>query len=241
MKTLFKIIFLIGILFTFHSCDNDDDSPNTPDPISVTDINGNVYETVTVGTQVWTTSNFKATQLNDGTPIEFFEFTPGDDNWFFNSRTTSMYALPFTADLGNNYPDPLPADFYGYTYSRGTINSGKLAPAGWRVPTLADFQLLESHLTTTYGAENVSKSLRSQTDWFPNDLTTNESGFTVLPNGYTVITGSATGAPAISTFSTSDDLSATQHTLVQLVSSSDEMLFSVEDNRFCGAIRLIKE
>nr|WP_042289520.1 FISUMP domain-containing protein [Nonlabens ulvanivorans] len=241
MKNLLKLSLVTLMTLSLNSCNHDDDSSSAEVSITVTDVNGNNYQTVTIGAQVWTTTNFKATQLNDGTPIELFDFTPNDNDWFDNSRTSSMYVKPSTSDLSNMYPDPLPEDFYGYVYSRGAINSGKLAPAGWRVPTLADFQTLRANLSATYGAANVSTSLRSQTDWFPNDLTSNLSNFTALPNGYCTVVGNATGAPAIATFMTRNEISATDHNIVQLIPSENDVLIIEEDSRFCGGVRLIQE
>ena len=79
--------------------------------------------------------NLKVTRLKDGTPLAFYDFTPNDDDWFFNGASTPMYTWAFTGDLNMLYPEELPEDFYGALYSSAAIESGKLAPEGGRVAT----------------------------------------------------------------------------------------------------------
>jgi len=60
-----EILLLTFLLMIISSCKKDQDS----DPKSVTDIDGNVYNTVVIGTQVWLKENLKVTKLNDGAAI----------------------------------------------------------------------------------------------------------------------------------------------------------------------------
>lgn len=82
---------------------------------TVTDIDGNVYSTVTIGTQVWLGENLKTTTYNDGSDI-------------LNSPSTAGSYLIY----GNN-PDN--KDTYGALYNWYAVNTGKLCPTGWHVPT----------------------------------------------------------------------------------------------------------
>jgi len=87
----------------------------------VTDIDGNTYSVVQIGNQTWMAENLKVTRLNDGTPLSFYDFTPNDDDWFFNGASTPMYTWAFTGDLNMLYPEELPEDFYGALYSSAPI------------------------------------------------------------------------------------------------------------------------
>jgi uncharacterized protein (TIGR02145 family) len=73
---------------------------------------------------------------------------------------------------------------YGGLYNWYTINTGKLCPSGWHVPTNEDF----TELTTYLDGEGVAGGKLKEagtTHWFePNTGATDESGFTALPGGY---------------------------------------------------------
>ncbi len=205
---------------------------------SVADIDGNVYGVVQIGNQLWTTENLKVTQLNDGTPLTFFDFTPDDDDWFFNGATTPMYTWAFTGDLGNFYPEELPQDFYGALYSSAAIESGKLAPEGWRVATVVDYQALQQFLNSETQGQ-VADALRSANGWFGTNGT-DAYRMNILPNGYCTTTGSATGAQAIATLGTSN-LVGQDRTMINLSPDEEELVFTLTDQRFGSAIRLVKE
>lgn len=144
-----------------------------PDPSddTVTDIDGNVYHTVTIGSQVWMVENLKTTRNNDGTAIHH---VTSDTEWTL--LTTPAYCW-YNNDLSNKNP-------YGALYNWYAVNTGKLAPTGWHVPSDAEFAILSSYL----GGESVSGGKLKElgtTHWAsPNLGATNEFGFTALPGGY---------------------------------------------------------
>jgi len=77
----FILVGLFSFQFVILSCKKDtDEDPNNnnnqPGVTTVTDIEGNVYKAVTIGTQVWMAENLKVTKLNDGTAITIFEDCP---------------------------------------------------------------------------------------------------------------------------------------------------------------------
>jgi uncharacterized protein (TIGR02145 family) len=160
--------FIIGVLLILAgSCRKDDAKPASN---SVTDIDGNVYHTVTIGTQVWMAENLKVTKYNDGTPIPL---VTDDLPWYF--LKTAAYCW-YNNDAANKY-------IYGALYNWFAVNTGKLAPAGWHVPTDAEW----TTLTTYLGGEiQTSNKLRETgiAHWqSPNTGATNASGFTALPAG----------------------------------------------------------
>jgi len=137
----------------------------------VTDYDGNVYPVVTIGTQTWMVGNLKTTKYNDGTAIPF---VTDNTEWF--SLTTPGYCWYNNDEAG--YKNP-----YGALYNWHTVNTGKLCPTGWHVPTTYEWTTLTDYL----GGESVAGGKLKEADtthWdSPNTGATNESGFTALPGG----------------------------------------------------------
>jgi uncharacterized protein (TIGR02145 family) len=143
----------------------------TTDPVTVSDIEGNVYNVIRIGNQLWMKENLKTTKFNDNTDIQFIEDSP---TWA--SMTSHAYCWP-----GN---DPTKKDVYGGLYNYYTVSTGKICPSGWKVPSDNDFITLRDYL----GGNNVAGGKLKEAGlvhWqSPNLGATNESGFTALPAGY---------------------------------------------------------
>lgn len=206
---------------------------------SVTDIDGNTYKTITIGTQEWMLENLKTTTFNDGTPIT--EWTFGND-WYNGNNQVPYYQWAETSDLNNLYPDPLPFDFYGALYNEFAMASGKLAPTGWRIPTEQDFLDLESYIASNGQAGNEGNALKSTYGWSPSSSNGVDTyGFNGLPNGYVSAFGTATGVPIINSWATSETNTTNQtRRIVQL---TDQSIIQFFDNgiQLGAGIRCIKE
>ena len=102
---------------------------------TVTDIEGNVYPTVALGTQVWTTVNLRTTTYNDGVKIPLVTDTAAWAN-----LTTPAYCF-----YGNT---TVAADKvkWGALYNGYAVELEKLAPVGWHVATDADWTQLQTYL-----------------------------------------------------------------------------------------------
>ena len=153
-----------------------------------TDVDGNVYRIVTIGTQAWMAENLKTTQYNDGTAIPLVT-----DNTTWRNLTTPGYCW-YNNDANTNKVK------YGALYNWYTINTGKLAPTGWHVPDDDEWATLEDYLTSngynydgSTSGNYYAKSLADSTNWnastisgsIGNDLSKNNStGFSALPGGY---------------------------------------------------------
>ena len=172
MKKIFKhtLLMLTGLFlfsFTFTSCKK---HHNTPAATTVTDADGNVYQTVQIGTQTWTTENLKTTKYNDGTSIPFVSNQAGWTN--LQTPAYTWYAF----DANNKTTS-------GALYNWYVVNTGKIAPAGWHVPTEAEWQTLVAYLGGTSIAGSKLKEAGNVHWALPNSDATNESGFTALPSG----------------------------------------------------------
>jgi uncharacterized protein (TIGR02145 family) len=152
---------------------------SVPTPVSVTDYDGNSYSTVGVGSQLWMASNLKTTKYNDGIAIPLVTDGP---TWA--ALTTPGYCWY------NNDAATYKAT-YGAMYNWHTVNTGKLCPSGWHVPTDAEWHTLiltldPSAVLGTPESTIAGGKLKETgtTHWgSPNTGATNEIGFTFLPGG----------------------------------------------------------
>ena len=138
---------------------------------TVTDIDGNVYNTVTIGTQTWMLENLKTTKYNDGTDIPNIT-----DPVTWEGLSTPGYCW-YDNDIDNK-------PTYGAIYNFYTVNTAKLAPNGWHVPTDEEFTTLTDYLGGAYIAGGKLKEAGTEHWYSPNAGATNETGFTALPGGF---------------------------------------------------------
>jgi uncharacterized protein (TIGR02145 family) len=145
--------------------------------VTVTDFDGNVYHTVTIGTQVWMVENLKTTKYRNGDLIHNIIIAPEWDN--MTSGACCDYA---------NTPEN--SKKYGKLYNWYAVNDSRnIAPTGWHVPSAAEWNTLITYL----GGESVAGGKLKETGinhWeSPNTGATNESGFTALPGGSRYFSG----------------------------------------------------
>lgn len=178
---IFLFVFMIAALVITAACkkktdDNNNDEPE-PDPTTVTDIDGNVYNILTIGTQKWMSTNLKVTKYRDGTPIP--NVTDGT-SWINN--TTGAWAY-YDNDANNNAS-------YGKLYNYYAVSNTKgLAPTGWHVATEADWNTLITFLGGDAVAGGKLKESGTGHWLAPNLGATNSSGFTALPGGHRFTNG----------------------------------------------------
>jgi len=168
-------ILIVGLmgLALFLNC-NPASSDNSSGSSTVKDTDGNVYHTVTIGTQTWTVENLKTTHYNDGTTIPNVS-----DSAAWGNLTTGAYCWYNNSSSNKST--------YGALYNWYAVNTGKLAPKGWHVPTAAEWDTLAEYLG---GADAAAGALKDTTCWkSPNTGATNSSGFSALPGGCRNING----------------------------------------------------
>jgi uncharacterized protein (TIGR02145 family) len=186
MKEKIKIsVLVLFVILVINGCKKDDNSPNPYNGKTtavfnssvtygtLTDQDGNIYKTVTIGKQTWMAENLRTTKYRDGTAI--LNVT---DNKAWRNLTTGAYC---------NYNNTESADTiatYGRLYNwYAATDSRNIAPAGWHIPTDAEW----TTLTTYLGGNSVAGGKMKETGtmhWTsPNTGATNESGFTCLPSG----------------------------------------------------------
>ena len=152
---------------------------------TVTDFDGNVYHTITIGTQCWMSENLKVTHYPNGDAIPLVTDNTAWAN-LADDNTSDAYSY-----YNNNASSE--ADTYGalYTYAAAigdnwardnTANQG-VCPDGWHLPTTAEWTTLETYLGTNAG----SKLAGNATLWADGNLDQSAdfgtSGFSALPSG----------------------------------------------------------
>jgi uncharacterized protein (TIGR02145 family) len=137
---------------------------------TVTDAGGTVYPTVTIGKQVWMAENLRTIKYNDGTPIPLVT----DDRKWGTIKTPAYCWL--NNDIENK-------DIYGALYNWYTIDTKKLCPKGWHVPSDTEWGAMITFLGDVNTAGDKLKEKGS--DHWKNSLTiaSNEYDFTALPAG----------------------------------------------------------
>jgi uncharacterized protein (TIGR02145 family) len=177
MKTkiyLFSAFLILGVsIILTNSCKKEDPAETE----TLTDIDGNVYKTVKIGTQVWMAENLKTTKYRNGDAIP--EVTD-DAEWI--DLLTGAYC--------NCYNDVNNVTLYGRLYNWYALtDSRNIAPAGWHVPSDEEWKILSDFL----GGEDIAggklKSTGNIEDgnglWYsPNTGASDEFGFKAFPGNY---------------------------------------------------------
>lgn len=202
------IFIMLSIMITLTvSCKKEDPEPTL---MTLTDIDGNTYQTVLIGEQRWMAENLKTTKYRDGSAIEY----PGDDSLVWENNTDGAYAWY------NN--DPANKHTYGALYNWYAVTSDKeLCPKGWHVSTSADWARLISFLMEKYKLTNnegdmnaIGNKLKScymvnsplggecstethpRWNFFASTYGTDDYSFSALPGGDRLNTGGFTSIGA---------------------------------------------
>jgi len=151
------------------------------DDLMLVDIDGNVYQTIQIGDQLWMAENLKVTKYRDGSVIPNIT-----NNGDWGGLSSGAYG-----DYDNN---PTNSDTYGRLYNWYTVDDDRgVCPEGWHVPSGDEYTVLTDYLGGEEVAGGKMKSTGTIEDgdglwnYYSDEITeeaTNESGFTGLPAGY---------------------------------------------------------
>jgi len=151
---------------------------------TVSDIDGNVYQTIQIGTQTWMTEDLKTTRYSDGTAIQL---TSGDGAWDTLTTKSKSYCyyndnMNSTSSFGALYT--WAASMNGAASSTGSPSGVQgVCPTGWHLPSDAEWTALTTYLGGINIAGGKMKEAGNSHWYMPNAGATNESGFTALPGG----------------------------------------------------------
>lgn len=143
---------------------------------TISDVDGNVYNTITIGTQTWMAENLKTTKFNDNTAIPLVTDVP----------TWAALSAPGYCWYNNDaaaYKTTHGALYNWYAVDSVSNEFKNVCPAGWHIPTDAEWTTLITFLGGDSVAGGKMKEAGTANWQSPNAGATNESGFTALPGG----------------------------------------------------------
>ncbi len=215
--------------------DNGDDNGNGED--TVTDIDGNVYQTAVIGNQEWMMENLRTTKYKDGTDIP----TGLNDSEWGDDLDGAYAVYPHDGVAGIDSEEEM-AELYGNLYNwHAVTNDGGICPAGWQVPSYDDWNELVDYLIDNHSEideDNVGNALKScrQVDsplggecdteehprWDSHDTQygTDEFGFSAVPGGNRAITGGFFNIGSNAHWWSSTEISSTSASARTIISSN---------------------
>jgi len=228
--TLFGAAILI-----FSGCKKDDDDLNT-----VKDADGNVYKTVTIGNQEWFAENLRTTKYRNGDAIP-----TGHNKAAWAGLTTGAYTVYPHSEIDGLNSGTEVLGVYGALYNYYAVKTGKLCPAGWRIPTDGDWTILIDNAGGSGIAGGKLKSTRTapvaHPRWeSPNLNATDEYGFSAIPAGLMSHEGDFlfNGYGSYWWSSTEEQIGSWYRAMIW---ENAEVVRPVVDKRFGYSVRCIKE
>jgi uncharacterized protein (TIGR02145 family) len=183
------VLFILGVFSEF--------ALNQTNSNNVTDIDGNTYPAVVIGTQIWMAENLRVIHYSNGDPVELVK---DDDQW--SRITTGAYC-----NIDNKKKN---ARIYGRLYNFYAVaDVRKICPSGWHVPNAADWKRLETTLGGTGAAGGKMKQAGTRYWTEPNTRADNSSGFNGLAGGARNTDGTFEAAGEKGHWWTSTEFSAT--------------------------------
>jgi uncharacterized protein (TIGR02145 family) len=181
MKNLLLLsLLLLIVTVLIISCKKDDSSnpnpPSTSNTGTVTDIDGNTYTTITIGTQEWMKENLKTTRYRNG---DLIPTNLSNTQW--ENTTEGAFSVYNDVAQYNN--------IYGKLYNWYAVaDPRELCPTGWHVPSDGEWDILATFLGGNLAAGGKMKTvgeLQAGTGFWesPNVEASNISGFSGLPGG----------------------------------------------------------
>lgn len=179
MKKILNHILIILVAVNYSCNNNLITTAHTPSDTLV-DIDGNVYHTIKIGTQMWMVENLNVTHYRNGDTIP-------------NVKSSIEWSELSIGAYCNFDNDPNIAKTYGKLYNFYAVQDERnIAPKGWHIPTNSEWNILVKFLDNTVDTTmmgNVGTDIGSKLKeagsehWsIPNEAN-NSSGFTALPGG----------------------------------------------------------
>ena len=196
----------------------------------VEDTDGNCYETIQIGDQLWMAENLKVTHYNNGEEIPNIT-----NNGDWSGLSTGAYG-----DYDNN---PTNSETYGRLYNWFAVDDDRgVCPEGWHVPSDNEYTVLTDYL----GGESVAggKMKEAGLEYWnsPNAGATNESGFTGLPAGYRFYNNGTYGNMGDLGYFWSSSESSSNYAWFRLLHYNSSLVYRYSNNRRDGiSVRCLED
>jgi len=216
----------------------------------ISDIDGNVYNTVLIGAQCWTKENLRVRRYNNGRWIEFnAQGGSGGSSSTWSNSTIGAHAIYAHDSVAN----PSNLTKYGYLYNyyaaKGIYTAGtilpndalNICPKGWHVPTDTEWTTLTAELGGESVAGEIMKSKGTYYWNSPNTGATNESGFSALPGGFRLTDGSFNNLRNSAAFWSATEVDADGAWFRRLDYNSSNVSRNSYEKRLGACIRCLKD
>ena len=191
--------------------------------MTVNDADSNIYNTITIGNQVWMAENLMTTKYSDGIPIPNVR-----DDTAWSELSTPAYCL-----YGN---DSLYGGSNGVLYNWYTVNTGKLCPSGWHVPVVSEWNTLVDYLGYDVGSKMMEGlyNYNLNMDWLE---ASNESGFSAFHTNGRMDNGYFTSFSCYLWINTEYDIGEALHASIQDIGAG----YGNRNKKFGLPVRCIKD
>ena len=190
---------------------------------TISDVDGNVYKTVIIGDQQWMAENLKVSTYNDRTSI-------------IDANNTNAYqyeetgAWTYYKNSGN----------FGKLYNFYAVNTQKLCPTGWHVPTFNEWGVLIDYLGGQWVAGGKLKEA-GLVNWYSPNVATNSSLFSALPGGKRDFVGNYDEIGNVGYYWSSSEHGYSYARFVYMYSYTDQILSYSLDKNSSFSVRCLKD
>jgi uncharacterized protein (TIGR02145 family) len=224
MNNIIRISGIVLLILLIHDCKKEVDKV-------IKDIDGNVYTSVTIGTQVWMVENLKTTRYCNGDSIG----TTNPATLDITNESTPKYQWAYNGNEAN-------VAAYGRLYTWYAVtDSRNVCPTGWHLPEIFEW----TTLTTYLGGDSVAGGKLKETGlthWTtPNAGATNETGFTALPSGYRFLDGSIINSGLIGFWWSSSEYSATDANFSFMICYFSTLHRHYDNKKYGFSVRCLKD
>jgi len=228
-RTILFIFILGAVLVSPSGCKKDTSSSSSITYGTVSDFEGNSYKTVAIGSQTWMAENLNSIKLNDGTAIPLVK-----NNTSWSNLTTPAYSY-YANDSTSSHTR------WGALYNWYAVNTKKLCPTGWHVPSADDWTALNTYLGVDSLAGGKLKEVGTY-DWYtPNIYATDVYGYKALPFGYRFYNGSFNNFGYSGNWWSSTEISTGLAWYRYLSFSNGTLIANHNDKNYGLSVRCIKD